>query len=117
MAVKLFWSLTSLKKIRSKLEIAEAKLTERDAEVASLNDEMSIYKQESREIAAKLQIELDNVKMQKSLARKGADEEREILSKKNLELKSMLEAAERDVASFKTELSNVNKSKWQFTNF
>jgi len=99
-----------LVELRSNLEIAEAKIIEKEALIANLEDEMKIYKQESREIATKLQLEIDSVKAQKDFQNKSALEEAEQLRVKISALEAELEMAKRDIKSFKAEIDNSNKN-------
>ena len=101
-----------LVELRSNLEISEAKIIEKEALIANLEDEMKIYKQESREIATKLQLEIDSVKAQKDFQNKSALEEAEQLRLKISALEAELEMARRDIKSFKAEIDNSNKSKF-----
>ena len=101
-----------LVELRSNLEISEAKIIEKEALIANLEDEMKIYKQESREIATKLQLEIDSVKAQKDFQNKSALEEAEQLRVKISALEAELEMAKRDIKSFKAEIDNSNKSKF-----
>ena len=101
-----------LVELRSNLEISEAKIIEKEALIANLDDEMKIYKQESREIATKLQLEIDSVKAQKDFQNKSALEEAEQLRVKISALEAELEMAKRDIKSFKAEIDNSNKSEF-----
>ena len=86
-------------------------MVEKEAVIANLEDEMKIYKHESREITTKLQLEIDNVKTQKDFQNKSALEEAEQLRLRISALESELDMAKRDIKSFKSEIDNSNKSK------
>ena len=107
----LWTSKEVLVELRSKLEIAESKLIERNAQIESVKDELEIYKHESRDIASKLQIELDESKIRKNLDEKTFIDERQTMNSKIVSLQSTVEAADRDIRSFKSEIENLNKSK------
>jgi hypothetical protein len=96
--------------LRSKLEIAESQLIEKDALLAQAAEEMRLYRQESKEIAQKQQVEIDDLKQRGRMATEEGNHEKDLLKKKLLETEAERDNAVRDARSYKAEIENLHKS-------
>lgn len=96
--------------LRSKLEIAESQLIEKDALLAQAAEEMRLYRQESKEIAQKQQVEIDDLKQRGRMATEEGNHEKDLLKKKLLETEAERDHAVRDSRSYKSEIENLHKN-------
>ena len=72
---------------------------------------MRLYRQESKEIAQKQQVEIDDLKQRARMATEEGNHEKDLLKKKLLETEAERDNAVRDARSFKSEIENLHKSK------
>ena len=103
--------LDVLVELRSKLEIAEATIQERDSLLTDAHLEFENYKKESRETHSLMQIELENTKNQLERLQLHSGESIGELRKTIIELESTISDAHRDIDSYKQQIENMVKSK------
>ena len=96
--------------LRGKLEIAEATVAERKAQVDDMHHELEEFKRDARETQSMLQVELDKVRLQ-TQQKTNADEAQLAAQRTRiLELESVTQDAQREIESYRAQVDNMNKS-------
>jgi len=99
-----------LVELRSKLEIAESTIQEKEALLNDIHQEFEFFKKESRETQSLMQLELENTKTQSEQSEGKRMDEIGFLKKKNIEFESELNEARRDIDSYRQQIENMNKN-------
>jgi len=99
-----------LVELRSKLEIAESTIQEKEALLNDIHQEFEFFKKESRETQSLMQLELENAKTQSEQSEGKRMDEIGFLKKKNIEFESELNEARRDIDSYRQQIENMNKN-------
>jgi len=96
--------------LRGKLEIAEATVAERKAQVDDMHHELEEFKRDARETQSMLQVELDKVRLQ-TQQKTNADEAQLAAQRTRiLELESVTQDAQREIESYRAQVDNMNKN-------
>lgn len=99
-----------LVELRSKLEIAESTIQEKEALLNDIHQEFEFFKKKSRETQSLMQLELENTKTQSENSEGKRLDEIGFLKKKNIEFESELNEARRDIDSYRQQIENMNKN-------